>query len=88
MKHIFSSDYNAAPWIKMPIAELVTPKPGRLCKGPSFWAVTPDECVLFFEDYSSPQSNTNRAIVERIRPGLEVRFIEMAFVPHRCEVFV
>lgn len=85
MSNIVSSDYNAAPWIKMPIAELVTPKPGRLCKRPAFWAVTPDECVLFFKGYYSPQCNVNRFIVERIRPGLEVRFIEMAFVPHNCK---
>lgn len=78
-----STDYNRAPWIKMPIAELTTFTPGRVCKHPSWWAVTPDDCVLFYKTLGSPQCNVDRAIVERIRPGLEVRFIPQAFVPQR-----
>jgi len=82
----FHTNYDRAPWIKMPLAELTTPAPGRMCMGPRYWAVTPDECVLFYRSHGSPQCNTNSAIVERIRPGLEVRYVPMAFVPHRCEV--
>lgn len=82
-----STNYNAAPWIKMPVSELITPAPGRICKGPSYWAVTPDGCVLFYKAYCSSQCNEVKSIVERIRPGLEVRHIPMAFVPHRCSDF-
>jgi hypothetical protein len=80
-----ADDYNSKPWIKMPLAELTTPKPGRICHCPSWWAVTDDDCVLFFKSYGSPQCNVNKSIVEHIRPGLKVQFIESAFVPHRCE---
>jgi len=82
-----STDYDKAPWIKMPVAELTTPTPGRLCMGPRYWAVTPDNCVLFYKAHYSPQCNVNEEIVHRVRPGLEVRHIPMAFVPHRCSDF-
>jgi hypothetical protein len=80
-----STNYDTKPWIKMPVDELVTPKAGKICKGPAWWAVTPDNCVLFFKSYNSPQCNQQKAIVERIRPGLEAREIPMAYLPHRCE---
>jgi hypothetical protein len=80
-------------WLKMPLGELTTPKPGRMCMGPRWWAVVDDGgvgCVLFFQSgsrgrggqYGSPQCNTDRAIVERLRPGCTPVFVEMAFVPH------
>lgn len=78
-------DYNKAPWIKMPIAELITPKAGRICKAPSWWAVTEDDCVLFYKSYGSPQCNTDKRIVEYIVPGCRAVFIETAFAPHGCE---
>ena len=77
------NNYDTGLWIKMPLSELLTPRSGRVCKGPSWWAVTPDECVLFYQTYASPQCNENRSIAERVAPGLEVRFIEMAFVPYK-----
>lgn len=77
------SDYSKPPWIKMPISELTRFAPGRVCNAPSWWAVTDDDCVLFYKTLVSPQCNVNRAIVERIGPGLRVQFIEQAFVPQR-----
>lgn len=82
-----SNDFDRPPWIKMSIAELTTPQPGRICKAPAYWAVTPDDCVLFYKSYNSPQCNTDETIVRHIRPGLEVRHIPLAFVPHRCSDF-
>lgn len=79
-------------WLKMPLSELQTPKPGRMCLGPRWWAVVDDggvSCVLFFQSgkgrgqqYGSPQCNENRAIVERIYPGCTPVFVEMAFAPY------
>lgn len=83
-----STKYDEKPWIKVPVEALKTPSPGKICKGPAWWAVTPDNCVLFFKDYCSPQCNTEKAIVERLRPGLEVRHIPISFIPHRCEDYV
>ncbi|HJV75400.1 MAG TPA: hypothetical protein VJ654_14330 [Noviherbaspirillum sp.] len=79
-----TDNYNQKPWIKMPLSELTTPKPGRLCKAPAWWAVTDDGCALFYKTYGSPQCNTDRRIVERIRPDCKQVFIEAAFVPHNC----
>lgn len=76
-------------WIKVPVSDLITPKPGRLCYGPRWWAVTENDEVLFFDDYGSPQCNRAESIVERLGKGFDAplttpRFIEVAFVPHRC----
>lgn len=84
----FHTNYDEKPWIKMPVSDLTTPKTGRICKGPSWWAITPDDCVLFFKSYGSPQCNSVKEIVERIRPGIEVRHIQAAFIPHRCQDYV
>lgn len=82
------NDYDRAPWIKMPLSELITPKPGRICVGARWWAVTDDGCVLFWRSHRSPQCNAVREVVERIRPDLTPQFVEMAFVPHRCSDYV
>lgn len=76
-------------WILVPVADLTTPKPGRICKGPRWWAVTENDEVLFFDRYTSPQCNTSKEIAARLGKGFDAplttpRFIEMAFVPHRC----
>lgn len=80
-------DLNKPPYTKMKISDLQTPKPGRLVYGPSWWIVTDDDCVLFFRKHS-PQCNSNKLVSEHLRdklyPGLEVRFIEHAFLPHSC----
>jgi hypothetical protein len=75
------TDFDRAPWIKMPVAELMKFKPGYVCKTPSWWAVTEDNCVLFWRTLGSPQCNVDRRIVEHIRPGMRVEFITQAFVP-------
>lgn len=76
-------DFNAPPWIKMPISELTTFTPGRVCKQPSWWVVTDDDCVLFYKSHASPQCNVNRAVVERClhRTGTRIEFIAQAFAP-------
>jgi hypothetical protein len=81
-------NYDEKPWIKMPVSELMTPKAGKMCKAPMYWAVTPDDCVLFFKTYNSPQCNTIKELIEHVRPNMEIRFIETAFVPHNCSDFV
>lgn len=76
-------------WIVAPVADITTPRPGRICYGPRWWAVTENDEVLFFDRYGSPQCNINKAIVERLgkwfdAPATTPKFIEMAFLPHRC----
>lgn len=80
-------------WILVPVADLTTPKPGRIVYGPRWWAVTETDEVLFFDTYCSPQCNTNPSIVERLGRGFDAppttpRFIEMAFLPHRCSDYL
>jgi hypothetical protein len=80
-------------WILAPVADITTPKPGRICYGPRWWCVTENEEVLFFDTYGSPQCNQHQAVVERLGRGFEAppttaRFIEMAFLPHRCSGYV
>ena len=72
-------------WIKMKVEDLLTPKEGRVCYGPRWWAVTEDDCVLFYKSYNSPQCNTVKSICEHIRPDCRVEFFDIAFVPHKCE---
>lgn len=81
-------EYSAYPWITMHVDDLTTPRHGRIVMGGRWWAVTPSGCVLFFKSYASPQCNTERSIVERVRPRLELRWIETAFVPHNCAEYV
>jgi hypothetical protein len=76
-------------WILAPVADITTPKPGRICYGPRWWAVTESGEVLFFDRYGSPQCNINKAIVERLgsrfdAPATTPQLIEMAYLPHRC----
>lgn len=72
-------------WEKVKISELTKFTPGYVCYRPSWWAIVDGDCVLFFKGRRgrsrAPQANTNRAVVERTRPGLEVRFIEQACLP-------
>ena len=81
------TDYNAKPWIKMAVDDLTTPKPGRLIHSPAWWALTDDRCVLFYKSYSSPQCNTSRQIVERVRPGCDMMFIAVSYIPHNCSEY-
>ena len=41
-------------WILAPVADITRPKPGRICYGPRWWAVTESDEVLFFDTYGSP----------------------------------
>lgn len=76
-------------WILAPLSDITTPKTGRICLASRWWMATENDEVLFFDTYSSPQCNANKSVVERIgggfgAPKTEPRFIEMAFLPHRC----
>jgi hypothetical protein len=74
-----TENYNDAKrWKKVPLAEVQRFAPGKRCVAPSWWAVTDDDHVLYFKG-CSPQRNTVKAIVERIRPDCRAVFIEHAF---------
>ena len=76
-------------WILVPLADITTPKHGRVCYVSQWWAVTEHNEALFFEWYSSPQCNASKVITRRIGKGFDApetkpRFLETAFLPHRC----
>ena len=78
-------------WIRMPLAELTTPAPGRLVMGARYWLVTENGEALFYEGYQYPQCNTceklalhwSAAVAKDVGP-VHVEHIPMAFVPHAC----
>lgn len=76
-------------WIIAPVADITTPKPGRICCGPRWWCVTDNDEVMFFDRYSSPQCNIHEGIAAHLGSGFGAppttpRFIEMTFLPHSC----
>lgn len=80
-------------WIHVPVDDITTPKSGRICMGPRWWKVTDENCVLFFEAYTSPQCNPSKSVVESSGKGYDAPqtkpvFIEMAFIPHDCRDYV
>lgn len=83
----FHTNYNEQPWTKISIEELTTPRNDKICIASSWWAITPDGFALIYDDVS-PQTNTNRSIVERMRPDCKPVFIEMAFIDHNCNDYV
>lgn len=83
-------------WIFAPISSLMMPEHGHICYGPSWWAVTRSNEVLFFDKYSSPLSNTDKSIVEHMIKSrtsdpdlspLTPRLISMLFIPHKCSEY-
>lgn len=81
-------------WILAPLSDITTPKEGRRCCGPRWWAVTENDEVLFFERYTSPQCNFNiEAVMTGFNggffntPAVTPKFIEMAYLPHSSEYF-
>ena len=70
-------------WLKVPLSELTTPKPGLVVYPPSWWATTPDGCVLFYKERCYPQTNSNPAVVRHLHPKLEATFIPVSFVSPR-----
>jgi len=90
MKHNIEIEHKKlGRWILASVTNITTPKPGRVCYGPLWWAVTENDEVVFFDNYRSPQCNINKAVVASLCHGFDApvtkpRFIEMAFIPHRC----
>lgn len=74
-------------YIRVPIAEISTPKSGRICYGPSWWHVTANDEVLFWrKKWRSPQCNSQREVVLYMPiEGCEPRYLEMVYLPHVCE---
>lgn len=80
---------SSGEWILVPISNLTTPKDGRICYCNHWWRVTEDNDVLFYRRYTSPQCNSNKAVMERVgkafdAPITTLQYIEVAFLPHNC----
>ena len=77
-------------WIKMPLADALTPKGGRLCYGPAWWMLTAEDELLFFRRYTSPQCNSSKTLCERfmlgkglnVPPASKVTYLETVYLPH------
>lgn len=74
-------------WKKVHKDIITTPKSNTLCMCDKWWAVTKDGYVLFFKGHS-PQYNSNKEVVQRIRPDCTVEFISVAYLPHKCSDYV
>jgi len=74
--------------------ELTTPKDGRIVYTDRWWAVTTSGEVLFFKHFTSPQCNRNKSVIESIVgqqtefPGLTVKHVPVAFIPHNCADYI
>lgn len=57
------------------------------CITESYWAVTPDDCILFYSNAMQPQCNKNESIARRIvgklHPECEVRYLAAVYIPIR-----
>jgi hypothetical protein len=71
---------------KVPIAEITTPKAGKICKGGA-WYVTDGENVFQYKG-TSWQCNANKDVVKHLYPNEQIIYIEMAFVEHNCRDYV
>lgn len=78
----FHTDYDKAPWRKVPIEELTTPKPGKIVRCGRWWAITKDGFALFYK--SSPQCNPDKAVIEHIRPDCTPQWLEITYQDHDC----
>lgn len=75
-------DYKSQWWIKVPVAELIKPKPWSYCIGPAWWAITYGDYVLFWNDYTHPQCSESKEDIEYMHPGCVPLFIELAYIPY------
>ena len=78
-------------FIHAPRHDIETPADGRICYCCRWWAVTPLDEVLFYDDYHSPQCHKSESAVKNLfslageRLDTTPKFIKAAFVPHRCD---
>lgn len=80
-------------WIKIPIEDITTPKMGRICYTDRWWVLTPNNEVLFYKSYTSPQCNINKAVIDHAllklhAEGCTAQFLPVAYLPHRCSDYV
>lgn len=72
-------------YITVPLAELQTPRNGRICLCDRWWLVTENDEALFYKHYTSPQCNSDKSIAEHIKPaGTRAVFVSVAYVKHNC----
>lgn len=77
-------------WYKVPLTQIISiPETSGIfnCYTNFYWAVTPNDEVLFFRrQFTSPQCNSDKRIVEKLAPaGCRVEFIDRAFFKHECD---
>lgn len=75
------NNYNEHPWVKIPVCDIIKPVEGRICYIDRWWAVTDDNCALFYKSIRAPQCNRCEEIVKMLCKDVEVRFIPVAYLP-------
>lgn len=86
--------FDLSKFNRVPIADITTPKAGRLCYPESWWVVTPEREVLFYtkhKDHASPQCNTNKAVADHLArnyPNCTVEQLPIVFLKHNCNDYV
>ena len=70
---------------KIPIEQILDPPVGQTVdvRGPTWWIVTPDNCVMFCR--GSPQCNTNQIIVRKMRDKIykdcDLVLLDKCYIP-------
>lgn len=79
-------DYTDKRYYRVPLTDITQPKPGRICVGPRYWVVTPEQEVLFYgQRYLAPQCHPSESVMKQVAPkGCTVVYIPMVFLPHNC----
>ena len=69
-------------YLKIPISEIEFPACGYVCYPESYWLITDDNCVIFYNGIS-PQCNTNYKIAKMISDKgtkLEVKLLPIVYL--------
>lgn len=75
--------YESKPWSKFKISAVLQPAASCLAHKPAWWVVTPDNCVLAFNN--TLQCNDNEKLAEMLRANAHkhctLQKFEMLFIP-------
>lgn len=86
-------DNYLAKFEKVPISDILEPKPGRICYHSSYWIITDNEEVLFFrKGHNSPQCNMNENIATGFLKSFPntytCRLLPIVYLKHNCADYV
>jgi len=86
--------FDLSDFYRVPIEDVLTPQVGRIVYPSSWWIITPDREVLFYNkhrEHTSPQCNSNRLVAEHLArnyPDCTVEQLPVTFLKHNCSDYV